>query len=175
MNTLQRFIICLIIGTSLSILSFYMLTKLSPFKADKVMDLIEEKQIDKNDWELLNEELSNLVEQGLIFDYLSSNAYLVFVLMLSSLFFYFVGIHLAIDKLFFKKFYENPLLMDAVRRGIICCLIIILLIYGKLYLLDIYTLLAIPVVALALEVGFFVGIRPTILRKMKKLKESKTN
>lgn len=170
---LKKVFILTTIGLVLLALSYYLMQSFSPFKQEKLEELIESKEIEEEDIETLNSEINIIIKDGFILDYLSSNAYLTFGLILASVLCLFSSLHLTIDKLFFKKFYEVPSLFDAVRRGIWISLSLGLMFYLKLFGSDIYTLLSVPIAAFILEVFFTIYLRKEIYKRVKRLRASK--
>lgn len=116
-----------------------------------VQQLIVDKDIGPDDGKLLNEEIRSLIDRGLIINYLSSNAYLLAISLLASVMCFFVCIHLFIDKLFFKNFYENASIFIAMRRGLLLCISIGAIVLFNLYRVESYVLFLVPIAAVTIE------------------------
>ncbi|MBD3362957.1 NUDIX domain-containing protein [Candidatus Dojkabacteria bacterium] len=83
----------------------------------------------------------DLKEVGLVYNYINKKHFfsLVFILFLFLLF-TFLTVHLFIDKLFFRKFYEQPDMFKGVRRGLLFSSFCISVIFIKLFaFLNIFT------------------------------------
>lgn len=113
----RRIIFLCLIGFFTGAFALNIITTLSPFNIEKIEELIEDEEIAENDEDKLNEEIEKLIDDGFIFEYLSTNAYSAGVLLLVSFFTFLSAIHLSVDKLFFKKFYEEPAYGNAFRHA----------------------------------------------------------
>jgi len=154
---MKQFIVFLVIGIFFGLFSKYILSSpdISPLNVDMVQQLVTDKGIGPDDSKKLDEEIQNLINRGLIINYLSTNAYLLGFSLLASILCFFVCIHLFVDKLFFKNFYEQASLFIALRRGLLLCISIGAIVFFKLYRVETYILFLIPLVALTLE-GVFI-------------------
>ncbi|GAB4284330.1 MAG: hypothetical protein Kow0081_1400 [Candidatus Dojkabacteria bacterium] len=142
--TLRLVTIFFFIGVFLSGITLFFFHDISPFRKDKLEELILVREIEDKDFDTLNAEIKNLISQGLIVDYLSPNAYVGFFLVLSSVFMFALSIHLAVDKLFFRKFFEKPSLIVAIRRSFLLTSALAILIYlSLLAVLNTWLLLAV--------------------------------
>ena len=133
---MRRVALYLFLGIIFSVLSFYLIQELSPFDTQKLEEIVE---------------IQNIIDRGLVFSYLSENAYIIGGSILASIFFIFISIHLFIDKLFFKNFYENASSFDAIRRGFLLILAIVFLIFSKLSKAENYVLILIVLLPFLLE------------------------
>lgn len=149
---MRRVGLYLILGIIFAIISYALLQELSPFNQQKIEELIESKEIEEEDFEKLNNEIDIVIQRGLIFNYLSENAYIVAFCILLSIFCLFVSIHLVLDKIFFKNFYENASHFDALRRGFLLILSIALFIFAKLSRAETYVLILLVIVPIVIEV-----------------------
>lgn len=149
---IRKVTIIFVIGIAVGLVSFYFFRSLPPLDLVKVQELIVEKKIGIDNQEGLYNEIQNLVSTGEIIGYFSPNIFIGFGMLMLSIAFVFVSMHLAVDKLFFRKYYETPSISSAMRRSIIFCICIASMVYMKLNLLDNLTLLAIPVVYLLIEI-----------------------
>lgn len=129
---MRRVLLYLIFGISFISLGVFLVGELSPFDSSKIEELIVSENIVSGDIESLNQRLSEIEERGLLINYLSENAYIVGGIILLGIFMLFTGIHLVVDKIFFKNFYEKPSHFDALRRALLLCISITALAYSKL-------------------------------------------
>lgn len=108
----------LILGIFLFVTGIYTINTINPLNTDKINALIEERGILKNQ----KEEFENLVQSILsgpnVSAFLSASFATVVLIITVSCGLIFGGLHLVIDKLFFKKFFEPPLYVSAIRRSI---------------------------------------------------------
>lgn len=151
---MRRVGLYLILGIIFALISFFLLQELSPFNPLKIEELIQSEEIEEGDFIRLNNEIDNLIDRGLIVSYLSENAYIVFFCIILSILFLFISIHLIIDKLFFKNFYENASHFDAVRRALLLGISIGLLVFAKLSNAEIYVFLLLVIIPLLIEIVF---------------------
>lgn len=149
---MRKVILYLIIGVLLILAAYFLSRELSPLNLEKLEELILAEEIQAGDVEKLNEEINELISRGLIMSYLSENAYVIVLCALGGIFFLFISIHLVIDKIFFKNFYENPSTFDAVRRGLFFVGAIALLLFSKLNNAEPYVMGLIIVVPILIEV-----------------------
>lgn len=159
---MKRFVVLLALGLFLIFIARYFFENFSPFNISQLQHLIEANNIKQGDWESLDNSILVLIEKGQILNYLSTNAYIAAGIFLTGILFIFIGLHLVIDKFFFKNFYEKASLFDAVRRGLLFVIAVFLTIYLKLYGLDLQTILLIDLFILAIEVFFFLYIKQHI-------------
>lgn len=162
---MRKVLIFLVIGIFFAGVSVYIFQTFSPFDPVALNELIHAKEISPGDWETLNAELSVLITNGAIMSYLSSNALLGGFTILAALFCFFNVLHLGIDKLFFKNFYEPPALFDALRRGALFVIGVAAVVYMKLVLIDPYVVILVPVILIIGEIIFGVYLKPFIKRK----------
>lgn len=140
------------IGVILLGISAYLFQVLPPFDLDKINKLIIENRIEIDQEISLQTKIQELVANGKIINYFSKNLMIGTGIFFAGIFFIFIAIHLSIDKLFFRKYYESPSIFSATRRGFFFCVCIISMIYMKLNLLDNLTILGIPVFYFLIEV-----------------------
>ncbi|MEI7578636.1 MAG: hypothetical protein WCJ58_01195 [bacterium] len=120
---MKKALLTLIIAIFFTVLMVYLTNALSPWNTSRVENLISQKNL------LANAEFStvinDLIKKGLIWQVIDWKNFFVWIGVCGCTFVcYFSAIHLFIDKLFFKKFHENPDLFTAGRRGVIIFLII---------------------------------------------------
>ncbi len=164
----KRITIFFILGIFFGVFAFYFTNQFSPFNVSKIQDYADEHEIP--DEEVLTNELKTLIDEGEILDYLSSNAYIAFVMTLLSFFFLLSAIHLTIDKLFFKKFYEPASMFDALRRSLIVVVVLGILVYLNLYGADALTMAGVGVIAILIEVFTFWYLRSGIYKKLVRIR-----
>lgn len=160
--TFRKVIIFYIIALFGIFLAYYLITRYSPFDLNKIQQIIEQKQIDDTKPELLNMEIEKLKSEGLLLGYLSSMSYAAFVLLLVGISCSIIATHLAVDKLFFKKFYENPSLSNAIRRGVIIALVVGGIIAMNVLGYEAKYILIAPVVGVVIEGGVALAKRGKI-------------
>jgi len=118
---MRRVLLFLLIGIFFLAVSVYLMYTLSPFTEDEVINLVvsEEPELAQEFREIATERLWELKEEGIL--YLAAkpeNVFLVAGTMLSSIFCFFVFVHLLLDKVFVSKVLK-PKLVPAIRRGIL--------------------------------------------------------
>lgn len=159
---MKRVVILLALGIFLLFVARYLFTNFSPFNLAQLQHLIEANNIKPGEWDLLNSSVQTLIDKNQILNYLSNNAYIASAIFIGGILCIFIGLHLVIDKFFFKNFYEKASVFDAVRRGILVCLGLSLTVYLKLYGIDLQTILLINILIIAIEILFFLYIKPHI-------------
>ncbi|MEO6728318.1 MAG: hypothetical protein ABIM99_00185 [Candidatus Dojkabacteria bacterium] len=150
---MKQFVVFLVIGIFFGLFSKYILSSpdISPLNLEMVQQLITDKSIGPDDSKKLDEAIHEVIDRGLIINYLSTNAYLLAFSLLATVLCFFVCIHLFVDKLFFKNFYEGASIFIAIRRGLLLCLSIGAIVFFKLYKVETYVLFLVPVAALTIE------------------------
>jgi len=118
---MRRILLFLLVGIFFLAVSVYLMYTLSPFTEDEVINLVvsEEPELAQEFREIATERLWELKEEGIL--YLAAkpeNVFLVVGTMLSSVFCFFVFVHLLLDKVFVSKVLK-PKLVPAIRRGIL--------------------------------------------------------
>lgn len=116
---MKYFIVILTVGIFFLGIFFYFLNNTSPFQIELLQEKVNEAGIRKDDWESFNSFLESSIENGTIQNYLTGDIILVYLSLCVGASFVFSALHLGLDKLFFKKFYESPSKIDAIRRGIL--------------------------------------------------------
>ncbi len=118
---MKHVIILLILGAFLLLIGIYILHNVDPISKDKILEYSETQGF-LTDNEVIDN-IDQLIEKGMIFRMLDPKNIFAFLLVFSSSFIcFFSAIHISIDKMFFKKFYETPNVLAAYRRGILICL-----------------------------------------------------
>ena len=155
---MRRVIIALFLSFLFIGIGLYISSNTSPFNLDSV------KQIAQTD-NLLNDQafylkFGDYLSNGFIWDMLDVRQFNSWVVVWSlgaiSLFSFF---HLLIDKLFFRKFYEEPSVFDAIRRGFLIVIIFIGAIYLRLINgLVWYNVASIALLSVCLEI-FYLNLK----------------
>jgi len=164
--TLRFSFVFIVLSLVLGVISYFYITNISPFDEQMINELIQERQIAEDDFETLNFELRKIYNQGLIFEYLSPNAYVGFGLVSAALLFLFVACHIMLDKLFFKKFYEIPSFFDAFRRGLLIILSLGLIIYLRFLNLTWQEAIVVPIILLLLEILFMSFLKDDFMKSL---------
>lgn len=164
---MKNVLVFAILGGFFSLVLFYIFKEFSPFELSKLEELIKINSLAPGEWDKLNQLLKEQFDKGLIFQYLSSTAYFAFGIALAAIFSFFAAIHLFIDKLFFRSFYEKPSLFDAIRRAGLFVFAIGLMLFMKLSLLDNLYILLVPVATLVIEIILVSHIKPFVKGKIK--------
>ncbi|BCX13641.1 MAG: hypothetical protein KatS3mg085_173 [Candidatus Dojkabacteria bacterium] len=147
-------LISFILGIFFAGLTYYFYSYESPFKQEKLQEIIEFREIEPNEKNLLQAEISFIIEKGLVFEYLSTNAYLALACLNLSIVSVFLSLHLIIDKLFFKTLIDPPNYSLAFRRSIVFLVALVLFFYFKLQAVEFPALLLTFVIAIILEYLF---------------------
>ncbi len=116
---IRKIMLVIIIGLVFLLFGAFLSYTSSPFKEDVINDVIIKNQITEDTVNLLEDYIQDQITKGLIFDIVSRNFYLVWGLIGVGVVFIIAGVHMFIDKLFFKKFYEPPYIIPAFRRAIL--------------------------------------------------------
>jgi len=147
--------------------SIFIVNNFSPFDMQKVEELVSDSKISENSPEQLDQEIQSLVSQGLIFDYLSNNAYLAIFVSAASLTCFIACIHLFIDKVFFKSLWQKPSVFNALRRSILLSISILIIIYLKFLRVELLTLLLIPASAIVIEI-IYISLEKDLIKILSK-------
>lgn len=171
--TLRAFLISFVIGIFFVFSTNYIFVNLSPLNLDKVQELAEEKGIEEEEWDRLDDEIDLVINEKNIFPYLTPDAYLGLVSFCLSIFCIFFSFHVVIDKIFFKKFYEKPSLYNAARRGLILVITIVAIICLKLYKVNTQTLIAVGLLGIAIELLFINFLNDLLVKSFSNQKKDK--
>lgn len=133
------------------LLSLFVVQNFSPFDISKLQEIVSSTEITSSSPEKLDVEIASLISKGLLFDYLSTNAYLAFGLLVCAASSFFAAIHLFVDKVFFKSIWQTPSLFNALRRSILLIITLVLVVYLKLLRVDTLSLLLVPISTLVIE------------------------
>lgn len=144
--------ILILLGTFLLFIGLYITQNVSPFSEAKMLLYASEQGFLTDNDLLLS--IDTMIERGIIFRMLEGKNVFVFLLVWSSMFIsYFAALHMALDKFFFRKFYQSANIAAAYRRGVFIAAIFIGLVF--LRLIDSfywYNALALVLLALFLEI-----------------------
>lgn len=154
--TFRKVLIFFIISLFCAFLAYYLIRQYSPFDLAKVQDLIEQKQIEETNVELLNQEFELLKSEGLLINYISPIAFAAFLLLTGAVVSAVIAFHLSIEKLFFRKFFEEPDFKVALRRALIIGLGFAAVIALQVLGYDNQYLIFPVVIGILIEFGFYV-------------------
>lgn len=154
--TFRKVLIFFCISLFCAFLAYYLVTRYSPFDLQKVQQLIEQKQIEEGDIAMLNQEFETLKSEGLLINYISPIALGAFLLLVGGVVSAVLAFHLTIEKLFFRKFFEEPNFKVALRRALIIgfgfAAIILLQVFGY----DNQYLIFPVAIGILIEFGFYI-------------------
>lgn len=150
---MRKYLLPLVISIFLSLVSVYLLRNLNPFDAESLQTLVVGQRIQVQE-ELISE-LQSLASKGLIWEYLNlRNIGLILAVIGAAAVAGLTLVHLVVDKLFFKQFYQKPDLFTAIRRGALVFITLVALAGVRLLAGQWYLYLGVLAVAIALEVVF---------------------
>jgi Ca2+/Na+ antiporter len=145
-------VILILLGTFLLFIGIYITQNVSPFSETKMLSYASEQGFLTDNELLLS--IDSMIDRGIIFRMMEGKNVFVFLLVWSSMFIsYFAAVHMALDKFFFRKFYQSANIAAAYRRGIFIVAVFIGFIF--LRLIDSfywYNALALILLALFLEI-----------------------
>lgn len=134
----------------------YTIQQLPPFDWEKLDHDLELQQITSQSG--TRERVEELYTRGVLVEFLYPQGAAAFLIGLAlSILSFFAAIHLALDKLFFKRFYEQPSLFPAVRRGVLLALFICGLFIFAAYNLFLIRILVLYVIAFIFVEVLFAG------------------
>ena len=110
----------LVFGLALifGLLVFYIAFRYTPYNADKLMELAGNEGVLNAD--VFTDNIDSLIEYGLLIPILDQQIFYIEIVLSGLFIVCLVGaIHMLVDKLFYKKFYESPAVWKAIRRGVI--------------------------------------------------------
>jgi len=154
---MRKALIALGIAGFLGVLIVYILYNFSPYDNAKLVDMASIFGV-PNAIEL-TDNINNLIDYGLIFSLIDPKLFYI-LLVLSFVFTlsFVSGVHMLIDKLFYKKFYEEPKTWPALRRGLLVYIILLSLVLfrliGVLSILNALSILVMGVIAEVLLIKF---------------------
>jgi cbb3-type cytochrome oxidase subunit 3 len=154
-------------------LTYYFYTYESPFRKEKLNELITAQKIEPDEQELLDQEINFVLEHGLVLEYLSTNAYIAIISLILSLVCFFLAVQLVIDKLFFKTLIEPPDYKLGLRRSVLLMLSLLFFFYLKFQGMDIpFILVPFPIVII---IEYLIGSYLKEINLKKELDKSNRN
>lgn len=128
---MKNSLVIFLIGVFVALVFLYALNNLSPWDLDQIKQVAGIYGV-RDDAGFI-ESFNKFLNAGLIFRMLNyRNVVILGGLVSSSFVLLFASVHLTIDKLFFKKFYEEPKIFPAFRRGILIVLVCAGLVFLRL-------------------------------------------
>lgn len=113
---MRKSLISLLIAIFFSVLLTFVSYNYSPFDSTGLENIIQRYGITEADE--FQEVISRSVDLGVVWEFLNLRVVIAWSVALAGLVISFiVFLHLTIDKLFFKQFFEQPDLLTALRRG----------------------------------------------------------
>ena len=115
----------------------YLVHTLNPFDTEATREIISAEKIRTvTDFGFLVQEL---MSKGLVWDYINLRNFSLVVGSIAAAYVsLFTFLHLIIDKLFFRKFYQQASLGMAIRRGVLSALAILGALVSQMYGLELY-------------------------------------
>lgn len=168
---LRNLTVLIILSIAFFAITYFFVSNNSPFNLEKIQEFAVEQEVDEEDFITLESLIHDLVEEGKITRYFSNNAFVggvIFALAVSML---FGATHFFIDKLFFREFYDNASLFDAVRRGVFFGFGLIILLYLKLKGSELLEIIISAVVIIMIEVLFTKFLKAKILEMAASIKQ----
>lgn len=128
---MKKALIVLGIAAFLLGLLIYIGLTFSPYDNEKLVEIAATVGI--SDPNLLTDNVEDLIDYGLVFALLDTKVfYIMIILGLAFTVTLVGGLHMLVDKLFYKKFYEEPKVWPALRRGVILFLVIFGILFFRL-------------------------------------------
>lgn len=123
---MRKSLISLLIAIFFSVLLVFVSYSYSPFEDSGIQNIIQRYGI--TEATEFREVISRSVDLGVVWELLNFRVVIAWSVALAGLVISFVVfLHLTIDKLFFKQFFEQPSLSVALRRGVLVFIIIYML------------------------------------------------
>lgn len=170
------YLLCLV---TLSIfIVLYFINNYPPINLEKLQQDIVQLDILRNEDEKFNNLISNIIKPENILNYLLPEAYITLFLIIFILWGLFVILHLLVDKLFFKLFYEKPNFSNAYRRGVFFVILIIYRIISEFYKLDINFFVSLVLFLILIEyvvMNKLIKVNFSFINIFSRLKESFQN
>lgn len=154
----------------------YFFDELSPINQDVLERIVIQEEIEIGDEGILYNVIEELIASGRWPIIVNSNIYTVLTIIFISLSCFFIAVHISVDKLFFKKFYETPNYHQAIRRGIIITLFTLSVITWRLLSLSWISISIFGIALLLFEIAInqLIQIRPTQGEELEELSRDKT-
>lgn len=156
----------MVLGFFFIYVSSFLIRTQTPWDKEGLNTELEAQEIESNEETI--EYINETIELGLIWDYINLKSFVIVSLSIGlAVGCIFASIHTFIDKLFFKKFYEETEWLIAFRRGIELSLILLSFVILRLMSgLTIFT--AIPIVFIIILIEYYItGFRKKPEQKKK--------
>lgn len=115
---MRKSLISLLIAIFFLVLLVFVSYNYSPFESSGLENIIQRYGITEADE--FREVILKSVDLGVVWEFLDLRVVVAWSLALAGVVIsFFVFLHLTIDKLFFKQFFEQPDLLTALRRGVL--------------------------------------------------------
>jgi hypothetical protein len=151
---MRKYLILFALCIFFFVISYYLVTTLNPFNEEQIAQLVRSENIQVS--EEFQQVVTELVDKGLIMEFLNMrNVFLLGTTISLAILAGFMFIHTVLDKLFFRKFYEQPSMILALRRGSLVCLGLISLFVYRLFAAEWY--LAVLTLSLLVIVEVVIG------------------
>lgn len=123
---MRKSLVSLLIAIFFLVLLVFISFQYSPFDDSGLQSIIQRYGITESDE--FREIVSRSIDLGVVREFLNLKVIIAWSMALAGVVVSFVvSLHLAIDKLFFKQFFEQPNLLVALRRGVLVFLTIYML------------------------------------------------
>lgn len=151
---MRRGLLSLLIAIFFGTLLLFISTNYTPFDKDGLMNIIQRYGITEEN-ELL-EVIGRSIELGIVWEFLDVRILISWIFIMAGFVIsLFTSIHLFIDKLFFRKFFESPNIRPAIRRGIMFYFLLFAIVALRLMgALEWYTVLITGVLLVTVEIVF---------------------
>lgn len=151
---MRRGLLSLLIAIFFGTLLLFISTNYTPFDKDGLMNIIQRYGITEEN-ELL-EVIRRSIELGIAWEFLDIRILISWIFIIAGFVIsLFTSIHLFIDKLFFRKFFESPNIRPAIRRGVMFYFLFFAIVGLRLMgALEWYTILITGVLLATVEVVF---------------------
>jgi len=123
----------------------------------KLNEYVLENKIEVEKPQNLNFLIDNIFSNGEIIQFLSPMYYIFISVLITAVALISFGVQLFIDKKFFKKFYQRPNYLRAIRRSFFLSFFLALYFYNRLIYLPTKTNILFFVLIVLIEVVFFIG------------------
>ena len=128
---MKRALIVLGIAALMLGLIIYIGFTFSPYDSAKLTQIAS--AVGFSDPMTLTDNVQDIINYGLVFPLLDTKVFYIMLLLGFAFTVTLVGgLHMLIEKLFYKKFYEEPRIWPALRRGIILYLVIVGIIFFRI-------------------------------------------
>lgn len=154
---MKKVVISTVVFVFSLILLLYLYQSISPWNTDLINDYIEKFSIDTG--REFEEFIDDSIKAGIIFDYLDiKNVLILHIFTFLTITSFISTIHMFVDKLFFKKFFEEPDVSVAIRRSIWVSIILFMFnfirVFGVLSIFYIVIVLIVIIIIILVELSF---------------------